>query len=110
MLDGFRFRRYPNHEQEQVFLRWIGSRPLMYQATAQADRYDCDCPHRVVRRVWEKIPVDHPCSRFISENTALLKQVPSPTVRGDMLSGWHQATFPSISSRMWPIARILSPP
>ncbi len=39
MLNGYKFRLYPNAKQEQILLRWIGCQRLIYNAKVQEDRY-----------------------------------------------------------------------
>ncbi len=39
MLNGYPFRLYPNPEQEQILLPWIGCPRLIYNAKVQEDRY-----------------------------------------------------------------------
>jgi putative transposase len=81
MLNGYKFRLYPNSEQEQILLQWIGCQRLIYNAKVQEDRYFHRFAQRMVGTAGEKIPVDQEYSRFITENTAFLKQVPSQILR-----------------------------
>jgi len=81
MLNGYKFRLYPNSEQEQILLQWIGCQRLIYNAKVQEDRYFRRFAQRMVGTAGEKIPVDQEYSRFITENTAFLKQVPSQILR-----------------------------
>ncbi len=83
MLNGYKFRLYPNPnpEQEQILLQWIGCQRLIYNAKVQEDRYFRRFAQRMVGTAGEKIPVDQEYSRFITEKTAFLKQVPSQILR-----------------------------
>ncbi len=81
MLDGYKFRLYPNPEQEQILLQWIGCQRLIYNAKVQEDRYYRRFQRRMVGTAGEDIPLDQEYSRFITEKTAFLKQVPSQILR-----------------------------
>ena len=81
MLNGYKFRLYPSPAQEQILLQWIGCQRLIYNAKVQEDRYFRRFAQRMVGTAGEKIPVDQEYSRFITENTAFLKQVPSQILR-----------------------------
>ena len=81
MLNGYRFRLYPNPEQQQILLRWIGCQRLIYNAKVQEDRYYRRFQQRMVGTAGMEVPVDQQYSRFISDNTAFLKQVPSQILR-----------------------------
>ncbi len=81
MLNGYKFRLYPNSEHEQILLQWIGCQRLIYNAKVQEDRYFRRFAQRMVGTAGEKIPVDQEYSRFITEKTAFLKQVPSQILR-----------------------------
>ena len=81
MIDGYRFRLYPNKEQQQVLLQWIGSQRLIYNAKVQEDRYYRRFQRRMVGTVGEEIPMDQRYSRFITDKTPFLKQVPSQILR-----------------------------
>ena len=81
MINGYKFRLYPNPEQQQILLRWIGCQRLIYNAKVQEDRYFRTFQRRFVGTAGERIPVDQEYSRFITEKTAFLKQVPSQILR-----------------------------
>ncbi len=81
MLNGYKFRLYPNPEQQQILLQWIGCQRLIYNAKVQEDRYFRRFAQRMVGTVGERIPVDQEYSRFITEKTAFLKRVPSQILR-----------------------------
>ena len=81
MLNGYKFRLYPNPEQEQILLQWIGCQRLIYNAKVQEDRYFRRFAQRMVGTAGEKIPVDQEYSRFITEKTAFLKRVSSQILR-----------------------------
>ena len=81
MLNGYKFRLYPSPEQEQILLQWIGCQRLIYNAKVQEDRYFRTFQRRFVGTAGERIPVDQEYSRFITEKTAFLKQVPSQILR-----------------------------
>ena len=81
MVNGYTFRLYPNTEQEQILLPWIGCQRVIYNAKVQEDRYFRRFARRMVGTAGEKIPVDQEYSCFITEKTAFLKQVPSQILR-----------------------------
>ncbi len=81
MLNGYRFRLYPNLEQEQILLRWIGCQRLIYNAKVQEDRYDRRFQQRMVGTAGMEVPVDQQYRRFITPRTAFLREVPSQILR-----------------------------
>ena len=81
MLNGYKFRLYPNTEQEQILLQWIGCQRVIYNAKVQEDRYYRRFQRRMVGTVGMEVPVDQQYSRFISHKTFFLKQVPSQILR-----------------------------
>ena len=81
MLNGYKFRLYPDAEQQQILLRWIGCQHLIYNAKVQEDRYYRRFQRRMVGMVGKDIPVDQQYSRFITDKTVFLKQVPSQILR-----------------------------
>ncbi len=81
MLNGYKFRLYPNKAQAQILLRWIGCQRLIYNAKVQEDRYYRRFQRRMVGTVGEDIPVDQQYSRFINDTTAFLREVPSQVLR-----------------------------
>jgi len=81
MVNGYKFRLYPNPEQEPILLQWIGCQRLIYNAKVQEDRYFRRFQQRMVGTAGERIPVDQQYRRFITENTAFLKHVPSQILR-----------------------------
>ncbi|MCY0897437.1 MAG: transposase [Firmicutes bacterium] len=81
MLNGYKFRLYPNPEQQQILLRWIGCQRLIYNAKGQEDRYYRRFQRRMVGTAGMAIPVDQEYSRFITDRTAFLRDVPSQVLR-----------------------------
>jgi putative transposase len=81
MLNGYRFRLYPNPAQEQILLRWIGCQRLIYNAKVQEDRDFRRFARRMVGTAGMAIPVDQQYSQFITERTAFLREVPSQVLR-----------------------------
>ena len=81
MLNGYKFRLYPNQEQQQILLRWIGCQRLIYNAKVQEDRYYRRFQRRMVGTAGIEVPVDQQYSRFVTEKTSFLKQVPSQILR-----------------------------
>ncbi len=81
MLNGYRFRLYPNKAQQQILLRWIGCQRLIYNAKVQEDRYFRRFARRMVGTAGMPIPVDQQYSHFITERTAFLRAVPSQVLR-----------------------------
>ncbi|MCY0899765.1 MAG: helix-turn-helix domain-containing protein [Firmicutes bacterium] len=53
MLNGYRFLLYPNPEQEQILLQWIGCHRLIYNAKVQEDRHFRQFQRRSARRAWQ---------------------------------------------------------
>jgi putative transposase len=62
-------------------LRWIGGQRLIYNAKVQEDRYYRRFQRRMVGTAGIPIPVDQQYSRFITERTAFLREIPSPVLR-----------------------------
>ena len=85
MLDGYRFRLYPNPEQQQTLLRWIGCQRLIYNAKVQEDRYFRRFAQRMVGTAGQPIPVDQPYRQFITERTPFLRDVPSQILRNGVV-------------------------
>ncbi|NMP24417.1 RNA-guided endonuclease InsQ/TnpB family protein [Sulfobacillus harzensis] len=81
MLNGYKFRLYPNTDQQQILLRWIGCQRLIYNAKVQEDRYYRRFQQRMVGTAGEAIPVDQQYSRFVNDTTAFLRHVPSQILR-----------------------------
>jgi putative transposase len=81
MLNGYRFRLYPNPEQTQILLQWIGCQRLIYNAKVQEDRYYRRFQRQMVGTVGMEVPVDQQYSRFITEKTPFLRQVPPQILR-----------------------------
>ncbi len=69
MLNGYQFRLYPNPEQEQILLQWIGCQRLIYNAKVQEDRYFCRFAQRMVGTAGIEVPVDQQYSQFITDKT-----------------------------------------
>ncbi len=81
MLGGYRFRLHPDREQERILLRGIGCQRLIYNAKVQEDRYYRKFQRRLVALAGMSVPVDQGYSRFITERTAFLREVPSQVLR-----------------------------
>ena len=81
MLNGYKFRLYPDDAQARVLLGWIGCQRLIYNAKVQEDRYFRRFARRMVGTAGESIPVDQQYSQFITERTAFLRDVPSQVLR-----------------------------
>ncbi|PSR21079.1 MAG: hypothetical protein C7B45_12305 [Sulfobacillus acidophilus] len=81
MLNGYQFRLYPDPAQQQILLRWIGCQRVVYNATVQEGRHFRRFSQRMVGTAGEKVPVDQEYSRFITERTVFLRQVPSQVLR-----------------------------
>lgn len=78
MLNGYKFRLYPDAAQQQILLRWIGCQHLIYNAKVQEDRYYRRFQQRMVGMVGKDIPVDQQYSRFITDKTVFLKPFKPP--------------------------------
>ena len=81
MLNGYKFRLYPNQEQQQILFQWIGCQRLIYNAKVQEDRYFRQFAQRMVGTAGEPIPVDQQYSQFITDRTPFLRAVPSQILR-----------------------------
>ncbi len=80
VADGFQLRAYLDKEQKSVLRRWIGCQRFVRNAKVQEDRY-----YRKFQRKFLPIdcypPVDQQYARFITEDSAFLKEVPWPILR-----------------------------
>ncbi len=92
-LGGYRFRLYPDRGQEQALLRWIGCQRLIYNAKVQEDRYCRRFQRRLVTLAGMSVPIDQEYRRFITEDTAFLREVPSRVLRNGAAL-WRQAYGP----------------
>ena len=81
MINGYKFRLYPNSEQQPILLRWIGCQRVIYNAKVQEDRYFRCFQRQMVGTVGMDIPNDQQYRRFISDTTAFLRDVPSQILR-----------------------------
>ena len=81
MLNGYKFRLYPDPAQQHILLRWIGCQRVIYNAKVQEDRYFRRFSQRMVGTAGEDIPLDQQYSRFITDKTAFLREVPSQILR-----------------------------
>ncbi len=101
MLDGYRFRLYPDKDQQPILLRWIGCQRLIDNAQVQEDRDYRRFQRRMVGTVGEDIPVDQQYSRFINDATAFLREVPSQVLRNAAVKFRHayQRFFRTLGGR-----------
>ena len=90
MMNGYQFRLYPTKEQEQILLRWIGCQRLIYNAKVSEDRYFRAFKRRFLAVVGEPIPIDQGYSRFKTELTPFLNEIPSQILRNGAVL-WKQA-------------------
>ena len=81
MLNGYKFRLYPNSDQEQILLQWIGCQRLIDNAKVQEDRYFRRFAQRMVGTAGERIPIDQEYSRFITKRTTFLRKGPAQILR-----------------------------
>ncbi len=104
MLNGYRFRLYPNPAQEQILLRWIGCQRLIYNAKVQEDRDFRRFARRMVGTAGMAIPVDQQDSQFITERTAFLREVPSQVLRNGAVKfrQAYQRVFQKLGGRPKP--------
>ena len=89
VLDGYRFRLYPDKDQQPILSRWIGCQRLIDNAQVQEDRDYRRFQRRMVGTVGEDIPVDQQYSRFINDATAFLREVPSQVLRNAAVKFRH---------------------
>ena len=81
MLDGYRFRLYPNVEQQQTLGRWLGYQRQIDNAKVQENRYFRRFVQGSVETPGDSIPMGQQYSRFITERTRFLRAVPPEIVR-----------------------------
>ena len=89
MQQGFRFRAYPNAQQAETLLRWIGCQRFIYNAKVEEDRYYRACQRRLVN-VGIQRPIDQQYARFITDETPWLREVPSVVLRNGAVR-WKNA-------------------
>jgi putative transposase len=101
MLNGYRFRLYPDPAQQQILLRWIGCQRLIYNAKVQEDRYFRRFSRRMVGTAGEPIPVDQQYRQCKTDQTAFLTQVPSQILRNGAVKFRHasQRFFQKLGGR-----------
>ncbi|SCC93027.1 transposase [Thiomonas sp. X19] len=90
MQTGFRFRCYPTAAQEQTLLRWIGCQRFIVNAKVREDRYFRTFARKSLQHTGQYAPQDQQYAQFISEETAWLREVPSPILRNGAVR-WKQA-------------------
>lgn len=101
MQIGNRYRCYPTTAQENILRRWIGCQRFIYNAKVGEDRYYRAFARRFVENAGRHAPVDQEYARFIGEDTAWLREVPSQILRNGS-SKWRGAYsrfFKGISGR-----------
>lgn len=81
MLTGRKLRAYPTDAQAQTLARWIGCQRKIYNSKVGEDRYYRAFKRKFPANVGEKIPVDQEYARFISAETAFLREVPPQVLR-----------------------------
>jgi len=90
MLNGYEFRLNPTKQQAQTLLRWIGCQRLIYNAKVSEDRYYRSFRRRLLGNTGQSIPIDQQYSRFKSEETAFLNEIPPQVLRNGAVL-WRQA-------------------
>ena len=90
MQTGFRFRCYPNAQQAQTLLRWVGCQRFIYNAKVQEDRYFRTFARKSLQHTGQYAPQDQQYSHFITEATPWLREVPSQVLRNGAYR-WKQA-------------------
>jgi putative transposase len=88
MQNGNRFRWYPTTFQVRTLPRMIGSQRVIYNCKVEEDRYYRSYARKFSSNV--HAPTDQEYSRFIGEETAWLKEVPSQILRNGATK-WRQA-------------------
>ena len=89
-MNGHRFRCYPNREQENILLRWIGCQRFIYNSKVKEDRYFRTFARKALSLIGQKPPIDQQYSQFIGPDTAWLREVPSQVLRNGAVR-WKQA-------------------
>jgi putative transposase len=90
MQTGFRFRCYPDRNQAQTLLRWIGCQRFIYNAKVGEDRYFRAFARKSLQHGGQYAPQDQQYSQFITEETSWLREVPSQVLRNGAVR-WKQA-------------------
>ena len=90
MQIGNRYRCYPTPEQEHILRRWIGCQRFVYNAKVGEDRYYRAFARRFVENAGQHAPIDQEYARFIGEDTAWLREVPSHILRNGSVK-WRGA-------------------
>ncbi len=90
MQTGFRFRCHPTAAQEQILLRWIGCQRFVYNAKVREDRYFRTFARNSLALTGRHAPIDQQYAQFIGDDTAWLREVPSPILRNGAVR-WKQA-------------------
>lgn len=77
METGFRFRCYPDLQQQGVLLQWIGCQRFVYNAKVGEDQYFRTFCRKALALAGQYPPIDQQYSHFKTELTPWLYQVPS---------------------------------
>lgn len=81
MLNGNKFRLYPEKKHQKVLFQWQGCQKFIYNAKVKEERYFRKFKSRFVEHANVAIPLDQKYSQFKTEQTPWLKQVPSQILR-----------------------------
>jgi putative transposase len=81
MTAGFRIRCYPTRAQAQTLARWAGCQRFIQNAKVGEDRYFRAFARKSLGLPEPRPPLDQAYSQFIGEDTAWLREVPSPILR-----------------------------
>ena len=100
-MNGHRFRCYPDRDQENILLRWIGCQRFIYNSKVREDRYFRAFARKALALTGQKPPIDQQYSHFIGDDTQWLREVPSQVLRNGAVR-WKQACsrfFQKLSGR-----------
>ena len=81
MLTGRKLRFYPTDAQAKTLARWIGCQRFVYNAKVSEDRYYRSFQRSLLGNAGQRVPVDQEYSRYIGDDTAFLREVPSQILR-----------------------------
>lgn len=81
MQIGNKFRCYPNPQQEQILLQWIGCQRHIYNAKVSEDQYFRRFARKSLTHAGAFAPIDQQYAHFKSDLTPWLSEVPSQLLR-----------------------------
>lgn len=89
MQIGNRFRCYPTPAQAQTLLQWIGCQRNIYNSKVREDQYFRRFARKSLQHTGQYAPIDQQYSRFKTELTPWLSEVPGVVLRNGAVL-WKQ--------------------